>query len=68
MERDDYSGYTVTTLAKIAAATRTQLDVRFVDVKARCATGAQVLTRSKKRASTHRRRVNGIHGPIARRG
>ncbi len=30
MERADYSGYTVTTLAKIAAATGAMLDVRIV--------------------------------------
>jgi transcriptional regulator with XRE-family HTH domain len=30
MERADYTGYTVTTLAKIAAATGAMLDVRIV--------------------------------------
>jgi ribosome-binding protein aMBF1 (putative translation factor) len=33
MERADYKGYTVTTLAKIAAATGRRLDVRFVPMK-----------------------------------
>jgi transcriptional regulator with XRE-family HTH domain len=33
MERADYTGYTVTTLAKIAAATGSRLDVRLVPIR-----------------------------------
>lgn len=33
MERADYTGYTVTTLAKIAAATGSRLDVRLVPMQ-----------------------------------
>lgn len=35
MERGDYTGYTVSTLAKIAAAAGRHLDVRFVPVTRR---------------------------------
>lgn len=48
MERADYSGYTVTTLAKIAAATGKRLDVRFVSARTGKVIGYKASVKKKK--------------------
>lgn len=48
MERANYSGYTVTTLAKIAAATGKKLDVRFVSMRPTKMIGYRTSLKKKK--------------------